>query len=103
MLGRHTRIGCHIYGCSCNGQTGLASAEAVTDFAAGTCGSAVERLYRRRKVVGLGFERYDSVKVFYLKIVRLIRIYRIKLVNLRAVDKRYIVFVGRDELIGVDL
>ena len=53
--------------------------------------------------MGLGFQRDDTFNVFHLEIVAGRLVFRCKLLNNRALCKGYIVFIGRQYLVGVFL
>jgi len=96
-----TGVGGHVNGSSGNRPRTLTAAHTVTNLTACTGRRTVERFYGSGKVMCFRFEGDDTLDVFYLEIVGLGVVCRSKLFDNRTFGKGYIVFVGRDNLVGI--
>ena len=84
-----------------SGQLRLCRAEAVADFTAGACSSAVEGFYGGGEVVGFGLERDYGVDFAFGEEVGSVGVLGIELLNFRTLYKGHIILIGRYEAVGV--
>ena len=96
-----TGVGGHVNGCSGNRPRALTAAHTVANLTARTGRRTVERFYCCGKVMCFRFQGDDTLDVLYLEIVGLGVVCRSKLFDNRTFGKGYIVFVGRDNLVGI--
>ena len=89
------RIRCHIHSCAGKWQAGPSAAKAVADFAAATCGCAVERLDCGGEVVGLCLERQHGADFAESEIRGHVGLLGCELQNVGSGYEGHIVFVCR--------
>ena len=98
-----TRVGGHVNGCACDRPRTDATTHTVADFTTRTRCGAVEGLYGSGEVVGLSFQRDDTLDILDAEIIARRLVGRSKLLYNRTLGKSYIVLVGRKNLVGVFL
>ena len=101
VFGVEARIARHIDCRAGDGPGARTTTHAVANLTTRARSSTVEGFHRRREVVRLCLQRDDTLNLLYLEPVgcRLVR--RCKLLHHRSLGKRHIVFVCRENLIGI--
>ena len=96
-----TRISCHIYRSSCNGECTLTTCDTVADLTARTCCCTIERLNGSWEVMGLGLDRDNALEILNRKVIRHIVTLGSKLLNNGTLQECAVILVCRGYAIGV--
>ena len=97
----YARIRCHIDGCSGNRPGTYTTTHTVTDLTTCSCGGTIEGLYRGGEVVGLCLQRDDALDVLNTEIVARRLVGWGKLLYNRTLCEGDIIFIGRENLVGI--
>ena len=96
-----TRIGSHIDSCTCDRERTYATSHTVANFTTRTCRSSVERLYSGGEVVRFCLDRDYTLDVANDKVVGSVVTCRRKLFHHRTFCESDIVFISREDAMGI--
>ena len=96
-----TRIRSHVNRRSGQRQRSLATAQTVADLTARTRSGPVERFHRRREVMRFSLQRKHRRDFLHFIEIRFVATGRSKLLDDRTFVERYIIFIGRNQFIGI--